>query len=397
MKILEHFSRVTTAGRNFIPQIDGLRFLAVLGVLAFHIREIVSFHFGVDKDNADGLSGVVSRAFASGSQGVQLFFAISGFILVLPFARQYLQQAAPVSLRAYFFRRITRLEPPYIIHLVFLFLMCALVYRHVPTHLQLYHNEHWMQYSLTHLLASLVYVNGFIYGTHPSPNIVLWSLEVEVQFYILAPLLAKLFKISTPVTRRLTIAGLILLASLAKFLAPPHLYFMECSLVGNVQFFLVGFLLCDFYLSNWGDAPGRNIKWDLLFMLVGAVILSGYYLPGYLFLFPWLILLCCCAAFKGQLCRPALSNPWIATIGGMCYTIYMYHWIMISGLVRGTSHLQTQIFGLDLIVQLVVMSVIIIVCCSILFVFFERPFMRRDWPTRFLAVVFRKKSDKLIP
>ena len=54
--------------------------------------------------------------------GVLLFFTISGFILGLPFARQYLVAARPVSF-GFYRRRVTRLEPPYLISMLLLFAM----------------------------------------------------------------------------------------------------------------------------------------------------------------------------------------------------------------------------------------------------------------------------------
>ena len=88
-----------------------------------------------------------------------------------------------------------------------------------------------------------------------------------------------------------------------------------------------------------------------------------------------------------------LSSPWITTIGGMCYTLYMYHWLMISVLIRLTHHLQTHVLGLDLLVQFVVMSLIIIAVCAVLFACFERPFMRRDWPQKLWAKIRRPGSS----
>jgi peptidoglycan/LPS O-acetylase OafA/YrhL len=77
-----------------------------------------------------------------------------------------------------------------------------------------------------------------------------------------------------------------------------------------------------------------------------------------------------------------MSHPWITTIGGMCYTIYMYHWLLISLLLRVTGHLLTGVYGLDLLVQFLILTPLIILICAVPFVWFERPFMRKDWPVR---------------
>lgn len=384
MKLLSHLSRVITPGRTFIPQIDGLRFIAIMAVIAFHVRAICSFHFGVSLESAVGSEGIVNRTFESGAGGVELFFAISGFILALPFAKHYLTGAAPVSLRAYYLRRLTRLEPPYIIQLVVLFVLCWVVFRRFPSHPNLYHNDAWLSYAGEHIGASLFYVNGFIFGKHPYPNIVLWSLEIEVQFYILAPFLVRIFKVSNVWVRRLCIAGVMLGVTLV-FHAFPAPYWLGNSLAGNIPFFLAGFLLCDFYLTDWAGRPKGQHAWDGLFLLsVGAVLLlHNYTVLG--IIFPWVILICCAAAFRGIYCSKLLSQPWIVVIGGMCYTIYMYHWLMISTLIRMTVRLQTHVFWLDLIIQFVLMSILIIAACGVLFVLFERPFMQRDWPAKLWA------------
>jgi peptidoglycan/LPS O-acetylase OafA/YrhL len=117
-------------------------------------------------------------------RGVELFFVISGFILGLPFARMHIQQGRSVHLREYFLRRLTRLEPPYILQLI-LRVVVLLV------------TGQWaLRAILPHLLASLVYAHNIAYPGQTNPiNLVIWSLEVEVQFYCLVPALSYLFAI----------------------------------------------------------------------------------------------------------------------------------------------------------------------------------------------------------
>ena len=66
----------------------------------------------------DPSHSVIARVLEHGNYGVQLFFVISGFVLALPFASHYLCQTRAVSLRAYFLRRLTRLEPPYVLSML---------------------------------------------------------------------------------------------------------------------------------------------------------------------------------------------------------------------------------------------------------------------------------------
>lgn len=385
---LGYFSRITTPGREFLPQIDGLRFVAIAGVIAFHIREICSFHFGGALDSSVGSSGFINRAFGAGSCGVQLFFAISGFILALPFAKQYLANGTPISINGYFIRRVTRLEPPYLIHLLFLFVLCALFLRRLPSHQHLYHNPDWSSYVLRHILPSSIYSNGFIFETHPYPNIVLWSLEVEVQFYLVAPLIAKIYKIKDLSFRRAIFIGFILPSSiLLNFYSDTYL--VRCSLVGNLQFFLIGFLVCDFYIIDCPTRKSGQYRWDLFFIAACIGIVFLHEKPVIRFCLAWLLLICLVAAFKGVFCRRFLSYRGITIIGGMCYTIYMYHLFMISLLIRPLKLLQTHSFTLDLCIQFVAMSPVIFITCALLFVVLERPFMKKDWPCRLLRFLSR--------
>ena len=379
--MLSHFSRITTAGRNFIPQLDGLRFIAIMAVIAYHVRGVCLFHFGPTSTGVAGPGGLVDRVFESGHYGVQLFFAISGFILSLPFARQALCQERAVSLREYYLRRLTRIEPPYLIHLVFLLMLCALFYRKLPLHTHLYHNPAWASYAVSHILSSAVYANGLIFGSHPYPNYVLWSLEVEVQFYLLAPFLAKIFLVRSTSSRRILLVTLIVVLSLTIwFFNPP--YRVWASLAGNLQYFLVGFLLADLYATRPIEVFVRSYRWDFAFLLSCAAVVMGQGQPVIQFLLPAAIFICGLASLRGTATARILGNAWIATIGGMCYTIYLYHSFLISLFVRLTLKLRTHQVQWDLLIQFLLLSVAITTVCAVLFAFLERPFMRRDWPAR---------------
>ncbi len=389
MDILRHLSRITTPGREFIPQIDGLRFIAVIAVIAFHIRIIGLFHLGYDQ--AEPANDLVNQIFAAGHYGVALFFMVSGFVLALPFARQHLAGGKKISWREYFLRRLTRIEPPYVIHLALLFALCVLVYHRLASHQVFYGEQPWLTYALTHIGASLAYVNGFVFHVHPYPNMVLWSLEVEVQFYLLAPLLAKIFRLQPRWLRRGILIGLMVAFPLICGNFGSH-YFVWASLLGNLQYFLAGFLLVDFYLAGELSAPRKNRVWDGV--LVAAIVAVGWINlhERWNFLLPWVLLAGGTGAFLGRAAAQALAWPWLTTIGGMCYTIYLYHLLVISAMFRVTLPLQTHRLWLDMLIQFTLMLPVILMVTSVLFVLFERPFMRRDWPARWWG---RKKSSAI--
>src|SRR6185369_9481194 len=132
---------------------------------------------------------------SQGGFGVSLFFVISGFIISLPFAKALLAGGARPPLAGYYFRRLTRLEPPYFANLLVMFTLLTIL------------KPEPMLARLPHLLASAIYQHGLVYGSASSVNFVAWSLEVEFQFYALAPLLVGVFAVRSEFRRRVLIVA----------------------------------------------------------------------------------------------------------------------------------------------------------------------------------------------
>src|SRR2546430_10891084 len=112
-RVLARLSRRTTSGR-YIPEIDGLRFVCIGLVLLFHVRATLGFLRGPEVRGFHG-HGLLDAILGQGQFGVELFFVISGFVLALPFVAHHVQSGPKPSLRRYYARRLTRLEPPYLI------------------------------------------------------------------------------------------------------------------------------------------------------------------------------------------------------------------------------------------------------------------------------------------
>lgn len=369
-RFLAHISRETSSGR-FIPEMDGLRFAAIGMVILFHLNGYLTAKSPIYRA-APPASDWLAQTALVGFRGVELFFVISGFILGLPFAARYLKGATPVNLRKYYLRRLTRLEPPYIVAVLLLFLLALIVDGKPSANFY------------PHLAASLGYLHSLIFGTFSPAMGVAWSLEIEVQFYLLVPLLTLLFAIRSPMLRRSSMVILILAALLGQAIFLHDSPRASLSILAYVQFFLIGFLLADVFLASWDEVPQRNLVWDfvalagwpLLFVILRSPVLAHWLFPAWIFL---LYL----AAFRGRFMNRIFSNGWIVAIGGMCYSIYLLHYEVISAVGRVTRRLgETAPYWIYLSLQLVLIGAAIVLICGAYFVVIEKPCMRRDWPQR---------------
>ena len=365
--LLRPFRRVT-ASTSFIPQVDGIRCLAILAVIVVHLRNYVAIKTPVVFETSlqSDWAAIVS---SYGNFGVSIFFALSGFILALPFAYRSFS-AKPFRLRNYFLRRLTRLEPPYLILMLLLFLLLVVV------------NHESVKNLLPHLLASLAYLHSAIYATNSPINLVTWSLEVEVQFYLIMPLLAMVYTIRAANIRRL-----VLVLVVVTFLILQTLWFareprLALSILNYIQFFIIGMILADIYLVDWKLPTHCGALWDLLGICSWVALIFAMPHDNLRHcLSPFLVLLIFASIFRGSLTSRIFSNPWITTVGGMCYTIYLVHLHVISLVGRYSLRLfMTHSFSINLMIQTALMLPCILFVSGLLYLLLEKPCMQPNWP-----------------
>lgn len=367
-----HLRRITSDG-SWIAELDGLRFVAIISVVLYHIyaQLLVKSGHPVMVQSRYALLGV---AVGNGDRGVRLFFVISGFILGLGFARQHLHLGKAVNLKKYFLRRVTRLEPPYVINLVFCALVAFVYYRQS------------LQYMVPHLLASVFYMHNLAYRTPSVINGVTWSLEVEIQFYILAPLISLLFRISRVWLRRSVFLFLIAIIGVLQMELHLGATLAALSIVFYFQYFLAGLLLTDLYLTV-RPRVGTHWVWDLVSLCGWPIVfLVARQFLWFHAILPFLIMLLYIAAFQGIVFRRFFSNLWIATVGGMCYSTYLWHFFVIGVFFKLTRHLVAfHDLLLNFVVQIVTLGIPIAVVSVLVFVLIERPCMDPAWPRKFWA------------
>jgi peptidoglycan/LPS O-acetylase OafA/YrhL len=170
-------------GGGRIPELDGLRGLAILLVILCH-------YVGNADHAALGFwSHRMLSAFTAGWSGVDLFFVLSGFLIggILLDAR-----GAPHYFRTFYMRRVFRILPLYYTWTLLFGIFVVLVLWLAPGRTPLTSRD------LYQVPVHLLFLQNFSVGM-PSWSwiwfVVTWSLAVEEQFYLLAPVLIRLLSL----------------------------------------------------------------------------------------------------------------------------------------------------------------------------------------------------------
>lgn len=379
MNLITYFER--KAKGKIVGELEGLRFLAIVPVVIQHYVE--RWHRNVDQKELSEFQHLVVNYFLGGSSGVYLFYIISGFILTLPFASRLLDnKPQPLgNLKLYFLRRLTRLEPPYIVVMAIM-AYAAWVFGKMDT------GQIW-----AYFLTGITYSTNLIYHRFNELNPVIWSLEVEIQFYILAPFMAwAVFKIKGFQRRNIiliaAILGAISLQSITDITNGDN--FLRYTILGQVQYFLVGIMMVNLYLHKKLEPAGKDKQfWNIAATAAVFAMIGYYWVYGFLktLTFTLVLAILFAGAFRGSWFNRFMRMPWIMAIGGMCYSIYLLHLAIAQASMEFMLRMKDKIqndylwFG----GYTFIFFVLLIIIVPIFYLLIEKPCMDHSWPSRLLA------------
>jgi peptidoglycan/LPS O-acetylase OafA/YrhL len=307
--------------RSFKPELQGLRAVAVLLVLFFHL-------------DAGFLSG--------GYVGVDAFFVLSGYFISTSLVAE-IDKTGKIAFLKFYERRFRRLLPA-----------ATLVLTAILVFIAAFPRDQWPHIA-REVTAASIYVENLLLAHHSvdylafdrvaSPVQHYWSLSVEEQFYFFWPV----FLIGAAACRRLVnwpvrkiclvAITLILIASLglsilaARAPQPSHYFYTHL----RVWELALGGLIACLSAHSLRFASGRFaplIQWSGLAMLIGASLLysAKTTFPGYAALLPTvgtaLVILVAGRASSSRN-NAFLDNRVMRWIGDISYSIYLWHWPII--------------------------------------------------------------------
>lgn len=164
---------VSTAER--VASLTGIRAVAALLVMATHAAYTTGKY----------THGYVGLVYSRMEIGVPIFFVLSGYLLFAPWVRAAATGGRPPSVRRYAWHRVRRIMPAYVVTV----LIAYLVYHFRTAGPNPGHT--WMGL-LRNLTLTQIYTDNYLYSYLHQALTQMWSLAVEVAFYVVLPALAYL-------------------------------------------------------------------------------------------------------------------------------------------------------------------------------------------------------------
>jgi len=349
-----------------VPHIDGLRAIAVLAVIVYHLHE---------------------TWLPGGFAGVDIFFAISGFVVATSVG-DWSKGGFAAFLGYFYARRLQRIAPALMACLLVTGLASALF---IPPSWLSHANETTGSYAffgLSNWYLAFHRENYFSPAVDFNPYMHTWSLGVEEQFYLLFP---PLFFLWTRGGRRRGVCAVLFAIALAASLfwaarlgrSDPTAAFY---LITTRLFELAAGVLLYQWLARRGEAPAHSAISNIVAAAGAWLALAaiGYALatssprafpyPGALLPIAGTIALLGCLHGRDGALQRVLGGAAITYVGRISYSLYLWHWPVFV-LLRWTCGLEsttTRIAGVLLTFAFAAVS----------YRFVERPLRYSPWLRR---------------
>ena len=308
--------------------------MAILAVLIFHVSP---------------------ASLTGGFTGVDVFFVLSGFLIT---SQLLVDISSGVgSMREFYLRRIQRLLPNLIATVLVTILLWTALFPESSARLTVHHGV-WTLFNLSNCFVWQQLGGYWGNSAEWAPLTHTWSLGVEEQFYLLFPTALLLLRRWQPNRTKAwliaaTVASFALSVYGSTHFPVPTFYLLPTRLWE----LLIGAVLAAHRVASaGGDNPGARtpplaaLAWPGL-----GLIMAGFFLidersvfPGWVSLLPTLgaLLLLAAVAEGGTALSRALSNRWMVRVGKLSYSLYLWHWPLITlGKILADQHGYPRLAG----------------------------------------------------
>jgi peptidoglycan/LPS O-acetylase OafA/YrhL len=358
------------AGR--LESIQVLRAIAAIGVVFTHAITRISATFP-DANHHSLLAGSDGQLTA-GDAGVDLFFAISGFIMLHVHRNDFGQARAPLN---FMLRRILRIVPIY----WFLTTVALIVLMVAP---QLF-TTHYRGIDLPWIIGSYLFVPIAPPGWNATPVVgVGWTLNFEMFFYVV-------FACALFLPRRLGLqlifAGFGCLVAIGAILQP------SVPVLGLVTNWLLLDFLMGIAVAWWILARGRLSRGAAVALLLAAVVCLAVAVAwpppeeGPLRVLKWGIPTALIVLAMSSIEMPRRrTGQLLSTLGDASYSIYLFQFFALPGWARVMQAAGAETIAFD--VNVMILTVLVTASGFFCWLLVERPLgtVARSWLGRSVNV-----------
>lgn len=301
-------------GRTYRPDVDGLRAVAILSVVAYH-------------------AGI--RAVSGGFVGVDIFFVISGYLITSVICTDI--DRGRFGIAKFYARRAKRILPALFSVMLACYVLAGLLLS--PVELKAFANNAFATILSFSNIVFWLKSGYFAAKAELNPLLMTWSLGVEEQFYLFFPLL--MLFLSTFVKRKRIVAlGLLMLVSLALSVwgtrnYPAATFFLLPTRAWELA---VGALVAIRETDQPGiwNAIGSRLANALSVLAVGLLAIPVFsysrntIFPGLAALLPVAGAALLVMTPNSWINRNVLSSRPMVFVGLVSYSWYLWHWPLLS-------------------------------------------------------------------
>jgi len=289
--------------------IDSLRGIAILLVILGHVGNLLG-----SKINSF-FPDFLTRFINNGHLGVQLFFVVSAFTLMLSYQNRKSEERAT---QKFFIRRYFRIAPMYYLGILYFTFQAFLGFD--------FSNLHWENLSIPNMVSNLLFIHGFIpsYINNYVPGG--WSITVEFTFYFILPFLCtKITSLNRAIV--FTLFSLLFSTFIQYILKGTYFdsnNYLDLFFFNQLPVFALG-ILAYWIITNKDDV----IKTSTLAFLAFTVFIY-IYIENVPYNFVYSLIYFLLILILSKKSYHVLSNKVLAHIGKVSFSMYIVHFVVMS-------------------------------------------------------------------